>query len=151
VAVDGLARTLVSEHLDALSRGHMHAISKASNSTEEELRRSLTFIRTRLRPYPIDDEDLGKPVANAVPSIAFCRRHTGFVVDVGERARTAIALDPFYASLASGEKGSDPSTREHALHQVATANAFLSRVRRRWDTLQRLGEVLAREQEAFLR
>lgn len=148
------ARAIVEWHLDDLARGRLARIARALGVAEEEVRAAHGFIRRRLSPSPLDGMDAERsspaPQGQAVRPDAVIRERPGRPgeLEVEVLAAVPLTVDPLYRRLAA-EAGSPD--RGHARPLVERADAFLSLLERRSQTLRRVVACLAERQAPFVR
>ncbi len=150
-----LSRTIVAEHLEDLAAGRYRAIARALGVDESAVGAAHSFIQQRLWPYPLqavtsERSGLERPVYRA-PDLIFTLDESGFAVEVPVGPGRWLGLNRAYADLAARAAELPAAEREHVLTHVARARTFLNSLRRRHETLQRIGEALAARQAGFLR
>ncbi|MFQ3661279.1 MAG: hypothetical protein SNJ69_02675 [Chloroflexaceae bacterium] len=150
-----LARTIVAEHLEDLAAGRYRAIARTLEVDESAVGAAHRFIQQRLWPYPLQAvtvERAGpeRPIYRA-PDLIFTPSESGFAVEVPAGPGRWLGLNLAYTDLAAHAAELPAAEREHVLIYVARARTFLNSLRRRHETLQRIGEALAVRQAGFLR
>ncbi|MGY1807673.1 hypothetical protein ACI8AF_09905 [Blastococcus sp. SYSU D00669] len=137
----GFARKVISDHLTALARGHFAAIAAALGASPAEVRGVLAFVRSRLSPYPAFVGS-GHVTGYVVPDVVI--RHDdvvpgAFTVELVEPAVMRVTVRDMWAS------GRVPADA------VQRARSFVTQVRNRWQTLERVASCVVRHQPEFLR
>lgn len=150
-----LARPIVADHLDDLAAGRQRAIARALGAAPEEVAAARAFISRCLWPYPLMAA-LGGPAepdrrAYRAPDLVFRRAGDGFSAELAAAPGRALQLSPAYAELAERAAELPAAEAEHVRAYVERARVFLRSLRRRGETLLRIGAALAERQEAFLR
>lgn len=150
-----LVRAIVAEHLEDLAAGRYRAIARALGVDETAVGSAHTLIQQRLWPFPFqailtEREGPDRRVYRA-PDLIFTAGESGFAVEVPTGPGRWLGLNPAYAELAARAAELPATEREHVLTYVARARTFLNGLRRRYETLRRIGETLAVRQAAFLR
>lgn len=82
--------------------------------------------------------------------IAILRRDDSFVVEVLHSPRRVLRLNPLYQDLARKASSLPDEERAHVQEYIARARVFLTNLRQRESTLQRIGESIVVRQESFL-
>lgn len=150
-----LARPIVADHLDDLAAGRLRAIARALGAAPDEVEAARAFIARRLWPYPLQAA-LGGPAepdrrAYRAPDLIFRRDGDGFSAELAAAPGRALQLSPAYAELAERAASLPAAEAEHVRAHVERARLFLRSLRRRGETLQRVGAALAARQAPFLR
>jgi RNA polymerase sigma-54 factor len=148
-----LARTIVSGHLKALASGRYGATARALGVERAEVLAARDFIRTRLRPYPTlrAPDSWSRTLRAPAPDIVIHARrgpHAGFAVEVLEPRRLALVISPSYASVDAATL--DRGARGELAQQLHRAHGFLTRLERRWATVQAVAECVVDRQRDFL-
>lgn len=150
-----LVRTIVADHLEDLAAGRYRVIARTLGVDETAVEMAHRLIQQRLWPFPFQavTTEQGGPDRRIyrVPDLIFTASESGFVVEVSTGPGRWLGINPVYADLAARAAELSAAEREHVLTYVARARIFLSSLRRRHETLQRIGEALAVRQAAFLR
>ncbi|HMQ30292.1 MAG TPA: hypothetical protein PKD53_06160 [Chloroflexaceae bacterium] len=150
-----LARSIVAAHLDDLAAGRQRAIARALGAAPEEVEAARAFIAGRLWPYPLQAA-LGGPAepdrrAYRAPDLIFRRAGDSFSAEPAAAPGRALQLSPVYAELAERAATLPADEAEHVRSYVERARVFLRSLRRRGETLARVGAALAERQAPFLR
>jgi RNA polymerase sigma-54 factor len=160
--VDPLARICISGHWEALCRRDLGRIARALGVPRDDVVATVAFIRRNLTPYPaqafwgdgrgraMDDSSsrfTGRP--DAIISRPADGRAGPLRVEVFTPVEGWLRVDPtFKAALA--EREVEGEEREAWERYVARAQLFAKCLRQRNNTMCRLLEVIAREQEPFI-
>ena len=152
-----LAELLVGNHLQELAFRHFREVARAVGKTPKAVEAEWNFIRQHLHPYPThgfdpDCEDLAEAAATIRPDVVIRRRGTGFEAEVVERQRYDLQVHQGYqwARQHLQEVGVSRDDQRHIRTYVDRAQCFISALKQRWDTMQRVSEALIDLQRAFL-
>jgi RNA polymerase sigma-54 factor len=152
-----LAVTLVRDFLKPLAFRRFRDVAHAIGETPKVIEAEWDFIRTHLHPYPAhgfdpDVGDLAGAAAPVRPDVIVRRREGGFEAEVVEARRYELHVSRDYlrartqvTSLAYTDQD-----RAHVRQFVEGAQSFLSALRQRWETMQRVSDTLIELQRAFL-
>ena len=135
-----LPRAVITDHLQALGRGHFTSIAKALGVSRAQIQQVLDLIRRRLRPYPAFDGNA--PVVSYVVPDVVVREHDeiagAYSVELVEPALTRLAVRRALPEAGDAEAS------------VPRARAFLGQLQERWSTLRRVAEYAVERQHGFL-
>lgn len=152
-----LAELLVSEHLPALAFRHFREVARLVGETPKMIEAEWQYISEQLHPYPAHgfDPDFGEiaEVATAVrPDVIIRRRGNGFEAEVVERHRfnTQVNREYLWARKNLGEIKVSDAERQHIRTYVDQAQSFITALKQRWDTMQRVSDALIELQFDFL-
>lgn len=149
------ARAIVADHFDDLGAGRFKQIARALRASADEVEAARAFIRRYLWPYPAQ-----AAFADAAPpqrtryrtaDIAIVNRDDVFAVEVLHSPRRVLRLNPLYQDLARKAATLPDDERTHVQEYIARARVFLTNLRQRESTLQRIGESIVVRQEPYLR
>ncbi len=168
-----LVRRLVEDHLDDLGHGRYGQLARKLGVDSDEILAARDFIRSHLRPYPIAEsidlepwERESGPGAVAPDVIVRPKEpeegrseSDGYRIEVVESRRYHLSVNPMYDELAI-EVSKDPAAarKQHISEeegevlqaQVRRAEAFLSHIRERRDTMHKVTQWVMQYQVAFL-
>lgn len=134
--VAALARTVLTEHLPALARGHLASVAAALGVPRTRVEEVLDLVRHRLHPHPAYAGTARPRRDVVVPDV---------VVHAPERPGDDPAVELVEpAALRLGLRGG-----AHPRDAVR-ARAFLALLDDRWSTLARVADVAVRRQREFL-
>ncbi len=134
-------------------------VSRELKVPRREIEVTLTFVRSRLTPYPGRAYRRQWPPEQASPRLlpdATVRDEAGrLVVEIPESRAIELRVAEAYRRLDEGfvrvsRYSRDPEVR-HVRHQVALARAFIDGLRQRVATMERVTEAIVRRQAAFIR
>jgi RNA polymerase sigma-54 factor len=152
-----LAELLVRDFLKPLAFRHFRDVAHAVGETPKIIEAEWEFIRTHLHPYPAHgfDPDFGTLAGSAAPvrpDVIIRRRDGGFEAEVVEARRYDIQVSREYrrARSEAAALGYSESERAHVRHYLDQAQTFISALRQRWDTMQRVSDALIDVQRDFL-
>jgi RNA polymerase sigma-54 factor len=149
------ARAIVSAHLEDLGGRRYRAIARELGIGVAEVERAHAFIRDRLWPYPAaavgtaGDESSRR--VYRVPDLAIRSLAAGFGVELVQSTQRWLRLNPIYQELARRPVALSTDERAHVLACLARAQTFLQTLRRREQTLLRVGRAAVEHQSAFVR
>jgi RNA polymerase sigma-54 factor len=159
-----LVRAVVDQHLDAVARGQISAVSRRLQADATEVRAAVEFIRTNLRAHPSEallpaSWSPAAPVVPVIPDVVIHSRKDddGFDVDLVEPHRFPLRIDRTYRHLSElmrtrgSATGVSDRDSQHVLAYTTRADAFITRVRERWRTIQDVSRYVAERQADFLR
>ena len=151
---DPYARAIVADHFEDLGAGRFKQIARQLRISAEEVDASRAFIRRHLWPYPAQAAmpDVAPPQRTRyrTADIAIIHRDNTFVVEVLHSPRRILRLNPLYQDLARKAATLPEDERAHVQEYIARARVFLTNLRQRESTLQRIGEAIVARQEKFL-
>lgn len=149
------ARAIVAEHFDDLGAGRFKQIARSLRASADEVEAARAFIRRYLWPYPAQaafaDSAPPQRTRYRTADIAIVRRDNSFAVEVLHSPRRVLRLNPLYQDLARKAASLPEDERTHVQEYIARARVFLTNLRQRESTLQRIGESIVERQEPFLR
>ncbi len=164
---DPLARSLVQDHLDDLGQGKYSQLSRELGVEYDEIIAARDFIRSHLRPYPVAetiDHTLWESQSGpgfVAPDIIVSEGEDGeFDVEIVESLRYALSISPLYRELAQileetkeadSKAGLSADERKHVRAQVHRAQEFLTFVRERRGTMERVAAYVMARQSEYLR
>lgn len=148
------ARAIVKDHFDDLGAGRFKQIARQLRISADEVDAARTFIRRHLWPFPAQAAmpDVAPPQRTRyrTADIAIILRDESFVVEVLHSPRRVLRLNPLYQDLARKASSLPDDERAHVQEYIARARVFLTNLRQRESTLQRIGEAIVVRQEQFL-
>jgi RNA polymerase sigma-54 factor len=163
-----LVRRLVSEHLDDLGHARYGQLSRTLGVSHDEILAAREFIRGHLRPYPIVESldmepwerETGPGAVAPDVIVRAADDGEGYTIEVVDSRRYRLSVNPVYDQLAE-TIARDPEAvkREHmkaeegelVQGQVRRAQAFLSHIRERRDTMVKVAAYVMERQAAFLK
>jgi RNA polymerase sigma-54 factor len=148
------ARAIVRDHFEDLGAGRFKQIARQLRISADEVDAARGFIRRHLWPFPAQAAmpDVAPPQRTRyrTADIAIIHRDGSFVVEVMHSPRRVLRLNPLYQDLARKASSLPDDERAHVQEYIARARVFLTNLRQRESTLQRIGEAIVVRQEAFL-
>lgn len=162
--VPPLARQLVEQCWEALSRGALRQVQRSIQATLPQIREALDFLQECLTPYPAlahwevspQGRAQTEPVGDYVrPDIVLSEREDGGIeIELPGARSYELRINPLFAELASDRRAhKQMSESEYACVRecVDRARLFIRGMEQRWVTLRLIMLALVREQEAFIR
>jgi RNA polymerase sigma-54 factor len=152
-----LAEMLVRDFLKPLAFRHFRDVAHAIGQTPKIVENEWEFIRKQLHPYPAHgfDPDFPALASTAAPvrPDVIIRRHNGqFEAEVVEARRYDVQVSQEYrrARREAAALGYGDGDRQHIRQYLEQAQSFISALRQRWDTMQRVSDALIEMQREFL-
>ncbi|HEV2471121.1 MAG TPA: hypothetical protein VGS41_00535, partial [Chthonomonadales bacterium] len=155
-----LAAQLILEWFDQVAGMRIHKLARLSNSSPEQVRAALEYIRTRLNPFPAGQyrppwSYRPSSARSAVrPDVIIRRAELGYEVDVVGGEPTSLAINPVYrqayTALKSGTRKFRPEERRHFAEYVERAELFLRNLAQRRKTLKAITQAVVEIQVGFL-
>jgi RNA polymerase sigma-54 factor len=152
-----LAERLVMEYLRPLALRRFREVAHALDETPRAIELEWEFIRSHLVPYPAHgyDPDMSNlaGVATAVrPDVIIRRKEEDFEAEVVEARRYDLRINQEYRQSGREAAASLFTERERAHLRLYRdqAQTFISALRQRWDTMQRVSDALIELQREFL-
>ncbi len=152
-----LAELLIRQHLPALAFRHFREVGRLVGETPKTVEAEWQFIRDTLHPYPThgydpDFGDISQSAAHVRPDVLIRRRGDGFEAEVVERQRYELHVNREYlwARKHVSELGCNDGERAHIRGYVEQAQSFISALKQRWDTMQRVSDALIELQRDYL-
>lgn len=152
-----LAEQLVRDFLKPLAFRHFRDVAHAIGQTPKIVEAEWEFIRKYLHPYPGHgyDQDFAAlaPTAAPVRPDVIIRRHNGQLeAEVVEARRYDVQVSREYrrARKEAAALGYSDGERQHIRQYMEQAQSFISALRQRWDTMQRVSDALIELQRDFL-
>ena len=148
------ARAIISDHYEDLGAGRFKQIARQLRISADEVDTARAFIRRHLWPFPAQAAmpEVSPPQRTRyrTADIAILYRDEQFVVEVLHSPRRVLRLNPLYQDLARTAASLPEDERAHVQEYIARARVFLTNLRQRESTLQRIGETIVVRQEGFL-
>lgn len=151
-----LAESILSDSFDELVSRDVRALSRRHRATPAVVERALQLIAS-LRPFPAEGYELGpaRPAipAVAVPEIVFRRDETGWLIEVPDGGASSLTVSRSFRQASrllrhAGREHADE--RRYVTEAVGRAERFIEALRRRQETLFRIGAYFVEHQSAFL-
>lgn len=148
------ARAIICDHYEDLGAGRFKQIARQLHISADEVDTARAFIRRHLWPFPAQAAmpDVAPPQRTRyrTADIAILYRDEEFVVEVLHSPRRVLRLNPLYQELARSAASLPDGERAHVQEYIARARVFLTNLRQRESTLQRIGEAIVVRQAPFL-
>ena len=147
-------RMLIADHYADLGAGRFKQIARQLHISTAEVDAARAFVRKQLWPFPaqatLPDAAPLQRTRYRTADLAIIQRDALFVVEVLHSLRRGLRLNPLYQDLARHAATLPEAERAHVQEYIARARVFLTNLRQREITLQRIGEAIVVRQEAFL-
>ncbi|NTV62526.1 MAG: hypothetical protein HGA65_03175 [Oscillochloris sp.] len=148
-------RRVIRDAFADLGAGRFKQIARRLQISYAEMDAVRAFIRRYLWPYPaqaaLAETAPAQRPRYRVADISIVERDEVFSVEVLHSLRRVLRLNPIYQELARTSATLSDAERAHVQEYMSRARTFLSNLRQREVTLQRIGEAIVVRQEAFLR
>ena len=147
---NGLARRLVSNHLESVAQNRLEAIADHIDAEIDDVRDAVRLIRT-LNPYPGQSIDAEEPTFTVTPDVVISENDEGeFEIEVVERNVPRLRIS--HACRALIEKGSlSRSDLAYVRSRIRSAMFVIEGLRKREATMRRITEEIVRVQNRYLR
>ena len=152
-----LAETLVREHLHGLAFRHFREVAHALGVMPKKIEIEWAFIRAQLYPFPahgFDAEtgDIASGAAPVRPDVIIRRADDGYTVEVAERQRFTLRVSHDYLMVRQQLAALHASEldRTHVRARIEQAQSFITALRQRWETMQRVTDALCVAQAPYL-
>jgi RNA polymerase sigma-54 factor len=152
-----LAELLVRDFLKPLAFRHFRDVAHAIGETPKIVEAEWEFIRTHLNPYPAHgfDPDFGNLAGTVTairPDVIIRRHEGGFEAEVVEARRYQLQVSREYRRVRAeaASLGCSEAERTHVREYLDRAQSFISALRQRWETMQRVSDALIELQREFL-
>jgi RNA polymerase sigma-54 factor len=152
-----LAELLVRDFLKKLAFRHFRDVAHAIGETPKVVEAEWEFIRAHLNPYPAhgfdpDFNGLAGTVSAIRPDVIIRRREGGFEAEVVEARRYHLQVSRDYRRVRTeaAALGVTERERSHVREYLDRTQSFISALRQRWETMQRVSDALIELQREFL-
>ncbi|GAB4454107.1 MAG: RNA polymerase factor sigma-54 [Armatimonadaceae bacterium] len=152
-----LAKPILTQCWDELVTHREERIASRLKSPVTEVRNAIQFLQKALTPYPSglagDMRDgRGRGSSQTVrPDLVFVRREMGFSVELTQDFEKSLTVAPLWKKLEErADRETDEAMRRYVRDHVERAEAFLTGIHRRGQTLRRIANSLVREQQGYL-
>ena len=143
---DHLAETLVSNHLEDLSRRNMAKIQKTTGASIEDLQKSLQSILT-LNPRPGADFAKREETVYILPDFKVSCDDGRLILQQEEQAFPLLTISDYYIELY--ETTQDPEVKRYLKERIANAKNFITGLENRKSTVLRCIEAILQVQQIF--
>lgn len=140
-----LAKAIVRDHLTLLAAGRHEALARTLGVRRDDVIAARDLLVREVRPFPqLHDDDRPRP-ARRVPDVAVlaaAQTPEELRIVVLERHQLGLRIHPGYRQLAVIDAV--------ARRQVAAAEGLMTRLARRWDTMERITRRVVEVQRSFI-
>ncbi|MFV9504786.1 MAG: RNA polymerase factor sigma-54 [Oscillochloridaceae bacterium umkhey_bin13] len=147
-------RAIISDHFEDLGAGRFKQIARQLRISHEQMDAARAFIKHQLWPYPaqaaLPEDPSSQRPRYRVADLSIQRRDDEFIVEVQHSPRRILRLNPLYQELARRGITLSEEERAHVQEYILRARTFLTNLRQREVTLQRIGESIVERQREFL-
>ena len=155
-------RAILQDYFVELGEHKYSYIAQKLGTTQADVEAAREFIRANLHPYPVmwTDEDYatwGRPsrAQYIAPDVIIREVDGKLEVEVVESRRFFMRLSPLYGQMAADLKTHQQSCsnddKRHIQQYVARTKLFISNIKQRRETLNRIAVALIEYQEEYLR
>jgi RNA polymerase sigma-54 factor len=152
-----LAKRILTQCWDELVTHRDARIASRLRCSPKDVKAALTFLQKALTPFPsgIARDSLegrsGGTSQTVRPDVIFHRTEAGFAVELTHDFEKLLIIAPLWKKLSEQpEADSDDAMRRYVRDHVERAQAFLTGIQRRGQTLRRIARFLAVEQQGYL-
>ena len=140
---------VIAEHLDAMASGQSKSAAKALFVSKERMEQVFEHIRG-LNPYPAAHLGIsGQPVNYIIPDLYLEEHNNGFTLIQNDKF-FRLRVDEYYLGLRNSAEAT-PEELNYLRQKHADAKMLINNVRRRHDTIAKIGEIVFSEQVGFFR
>jgi RNA polymerase sigma-54 factor len=137
----------ILDHLEALYKGKIAETARKLGRTEEELRLYLDRIK-ELSPFPGRQFASGE-VRYVIPDVQVLRREGELVIILNEEEIPVLGINRYFRKFAGKAGGNGKETRDFARRNIYDAQAFISSVNYRNQTLLKVAQAVTVFQRDF--
>jgi RNA polymerase sigma-54 factor len=160
-----LARALVADHWEALSKRSFAAIAEAERTTVDQVQAALLFIRDNLNPFPAHvhwadvheappEQEAAYPRPDVVISRSSSADGAEYEVELPGAQACQLRVSDSYLEAVRRLREDDPGLDRQEWEQweafYGKARLFIKSVEQRWRTLYRLAMCLVEYQQGYL-
>lgn len=143
---DTTTRKIIEDYLSELAKSHFHLIARALGISQEEVRRSLTVIRS-YDPRPGHPFAPPERTVYITPDILVIPGPNGLELMLNERDLPQLNISDYYVRLL--KESSDPEVRDYLDSKVRQAKWTVSAIHQRRDTVLRCMQAIVRLQRDY--
>jgi RNA polymerase sigma-54 factor len=154
-------RKIIAGYLKDLGEHKYGHIAQELGITTDEVTEVRDFVKDRLSPYPAEDfkqaQTWSSPSRSAFvsPDVIIMDKEGHLEAEVVESKHFMLRVNPMYRSLMGElddkEKHYSEEDRNHIRHYVSRARLFISNIRQRRETMEKITNCLIDCQAGFLR
>jgi RNA polymerase sigma-54 factor len=149
------AQSIVNEFLEDLGAHRHYKIARKLRISTVDVERVGSFLQRNLWPYPMrisEADSVGPTPGYKISPDLIIQQDSGmFTVEVLRASTRSLRINPIYMELAQHPRSLTEEERTHVTRYLDRAQTFLTNLRQRDNTLQRVAELLVTRQERFLR
>lgn len=154
-------RIVIESYLRDLGEHKFGHIAQELSISTEQVTEVRDFIKDHLNPYPVQDFKQAQTWSSpsraqyVAPDVIISEREGKFEAEVVESKQLFLRINPMYRSLAAEldnrSKDYSDEDRQHIRHYVSRARLFISNIRQRRETMEKITSCLIECQSDFLR
>ncbi len=141
--IRSIARTIVSEHLEALAARDWPRMRKLLGCDEASLRQAQQMIR-RLDPRP-GASMTGDAPSYIIPDVVVRKIRSNWTVELNPAAMPRLMVNEHYAGILKRNRGNHPALAG----QLQEARWLVKNIHQRFDTILRVSRAIVERQRAF--
>lgn len=159
---NSVAHAIVRDHFKELGEHKYGRIAHALGITQDDVIETAHYIREHLNPFPAQQYNNNRSRSApsdipryVLPDVVIRHGDDGSLeVDIVESRRFALRINPSYQSMwlevENRPAQYSDQDRDHIRHYISRAKMFMANLNQRRQTMQKIGDFLAENQEAFL-
>lgn len=144
---DALYTTILTEHLEDLSRHRLKEIAQKTGNSVQEVQRRTDLIR-HLEPRPGSVFSAHEETAYLIPDVLMERDGDDYRVEINERVVPHLKISAYYEDILSGREG-DEQTRVYLQKKLDGAAWLLRSIEQRKKTICRVAASIVEHQKEF--
>ncbi len=144
-----LTREIVEHHLDDVAMNKLPKIARDRNASLDDVKESIEFIRTTLRPHP-GAAFAQTRNATVIPDVVVEEVDGRFEVRAERGSLPELRISSVYRQLLK-EASNDPKIYEYLRRKIDAAKWFIEAIHQRQSTIQRIANEIVQRQAEFLR
>ena len=145
---DGVAWTIVSDHMRLLEARQFKDLARALGRPQEHIDVAVAMIR-RLDPRP--GARYSGPAARTVePDVYYVRDGDDFVIQMNDDELPQLRLNPQYRRMLDRDNGATREVRDYVRERYTSAIQLMKNIEQRKQTILRVCEAIKRRQFEFL-
>lgn len=155
------AERIIRSCWDEMIAQKVNRIARRLKVKPEQARSALSFIRTRLNPYPAAGfrppwDQNAADTKNAVrPDVIIRRTATGYEIEVVANEHLSLSVNPYYRKMQNDMRNGkakqfSEQDKKHIVEYVERADLFIKNLNQRRKTLRTIAKNIVEYQHGFL-
>ena len=145
---DGLALTIVKNHLEDLAKDHYNQIARSTGASRAEIQEACRLIRS-LDPRPGAAFAHQTPPAYITPDVQVVEEGGQLLVSLTDQSLPELKISSYYRDLLQSSE--EPQVKDYLLQKMRQADWVVQSIEQRKSTLLRCAECIVTLQEEFFR